>query len=291
MGQTYDYYYVGDRSLLDGDVGRSQPTLIAFSKKKNSPDEKVAPHIHSYTELFYFESGSGTFEYDGGKTTIHPHDVVLVNSNTLHRQYSDNSTPLTYYCFAIDDISIPGNPQNCISDKPFHIFSAKEQDNCFYNNINALITEFHSRKFGWFNKAYCLFNQILIDAMRAFHTDYPTREQNDSIKSDYADKIKDYLVTNYSKPINLDTLTSLSLVSKSHMLRLFKNKFGIPPMQYLNLIRLEQAKTLLGKTSLNVTEIAVKVGFDNPVYFTEMFSKYLGVSPSVYRKTVKRRNI
>ena len=123
MGHIYDYYYVGDRSLLDGEVGRSQPTLISFSKKRNDEGELVPPHIHSYTELFYFESGTGTLEYDGGTIAIKPHDLVLINANALHRQYSDDDSLLTYYGFAIDDISLPLKPKNCISDQPFHIFS------------------------------------------------------------------------------------------------------------------------------------------------------------------------
>lgn len=66
----------------------------------------------------------------------------------------------------------------------------------------------------------------------------------------------------------------------------FPPDFNISPMQYLNLVRMEQAKLLLSRTSESVTQIAVKVGFNNPVYFAEVFSKTIGVPPTIYRKTV-----
>lgn len=288
MSQIFDYYFVGDRSVTASELGRSQPTVMAFSKIRN--DEAVPMHLHAYAELFYFESGYGNFEWEGGSEPIKPHDMIFVNANSLHRQVSSDGAPLTYYCITIDDISVSGKPRNCLSSECFIKYSLQTEDNPFRANISRLAGEFKDRSFGWFYKATGIFGELFVDFLRVVDIEGRIKTDRESSRND-ADLIKEYIDENYTENINLDSLTALSMVSKSHLMRIFKKKFGTSPMQYLSLIRVEQAKTLLAKTSLNVTEVALKVGFDNPVYFTEVFSKVLGVSPSVFRKTIKRRNM
>ena len=94
-----------------------------------------------------------------------------------------------------------------------------------------------------------------------------------------------FLSNNSFKAINIDDLLKQSFMTKSYFITQFKKLFNISPMQYLTLVRLEQAKLLLSKTTETITDIALKVGFNNPVYFAEVFSKTVGVAPTVYRKT------
>ena len=65
----------------------------------------------------------------------------------------------------------------------------------------------------------------------------------------------------------IDDLLKQSFMTKSYFITQFKKLFNISPMQYLTLVRLEQAKLLLSKTTDTITDIALKVGFNNPVYF------------------------
>ena len=56
------------------------------------------------------------------------------------------------------------------------------------------------------------------------------------------------------------------------------------PMQYIISLRIANAQRLLGTMDYNVTEIASIVGYDNPLYFSRLFKKQTGLSPSEYRK-------
>ena len=58
-------------------------------------------------------------------------------------------------------------------------------------------------------------------------------------------------------------------------------------MQYILSKRLYNAKILLQNTDYNVTEIAEIIGYDNPLYFSRIFKKAKGISPSEYRKKIK----
>ena len=77
-------------------------------------------------------------------------------------------------------------------------------------------------------------------------------------------------------------------MSISWFIRSFKHYCKMTPLNYIVSIRISNAKTLLENTSYNITEIAAIVGYDNPLYFSALFKKNTGMSPTEFRKTYKR---
>lgn len=66
--------------------------------------------------------------------------------------------------------------------------------------------------------------------------------------------------------------------------RRFQAAFGTTPINYINTIRLQKAQSLLLETNLNLQQIAESCGYDNGFYFSRIFKRKLGVSPSQFRK-------
>ncbi|MBE2202870.1 MAG: helix-turn-helix transcriptional regulator [Chthoniobacterales bacterium] len=75
-----------------------------------------------------------------------------------------------------------------------------------------------------------------------------------------------------------------SRYSYAHLCRVFRAEYGIPPLKYVHGLRIDRAKLLLHDTTLSISEIAYRVGFGDPVYFSELFRKVVGTTPSGYRK-------
>ncbi len=84
---------------------------------------------------------------------------------------------------------------------------------------------------------------------------------------------------------SLSKLAEAVNLSKGYVGALFKQIFGIPFQEYLTAMRLERSKILLLVTSYKVYEIAERVGFDDPNYFSTSFKKRFGMSPNRYRDT------
>lgn len=98
------------------------------------------------------------------------------------------------------------------------------------------------------------------------------------------DKIKAYIDAHYAEDLSIATFTRQYFVSKEHLLRVFKGKFGFGIHEYMTKVRMEQAKRLLSDPDVRVQSIGEQVGFEDVNYFRKAFKKHVGLSPSEYRE-------
>lgn len=89
---------------------------------------------------------------------------------------------------------------------------------------------------------------------------------------------------NYNTEISIEEYAAARGMSVSWFIRSFKQYTHTTPMQYLVERRMTNAQVLLETTGYNITEIGNLVGYDNPLYFSRIFKKQKGMSPSEYRK-------
>ena len=97
-----------------------------------------------------------------------------------------------------------------------------------------------------------------------------------------------YIENNYFSIDNMSEVASLLGFSRAHFSTEFKRRFGKTPYNYLIMVRISHAKEYLADSQLSVTEIAFAVGFSSLERFSEMFIKYEGLTPSTFRKRLKK---
>lgn len=142
-------------------------------------------------------------------------------------------------------------------------------------------------------------NTDIITNLEDFYTEYDKLEKQSDLPHIFGKEIDkmahhevavqraiEYLRKEYDKDITLEQISNYCAVSKNYFCNIFKKTTGQSIWDYLTNIRIEFAKQYLNDTSLKNIEIAEKVGYDDPAYFTRIFKKKTGITPSEYRKTL-----
>lgn len=97
-------------------------------------------------------------------------------------------------------------------------------------------------------------------------------------------RVRDLIDRAYAEPLDVAALARSASVSPTYFSRSFKAAFGETPHQYLMSRRMERAKALLRVGELSVTEVCLAVGFTSLGSFSIQFRRFVGDSPSAYRR-------
>ncbi|MDR1469795.1 MAG: helix-turn-helix domain-containing protein [Spirochaetaceae bacterium] len=107
----------------------------------------------------------------------------------------------------------------------------------------------------------------------------------DAHEKDLILKVRRYLTDNFQKNISLKELSEKFYINLFYLSQLFKKKTGQNYSDYLACLRIDRAKELLIKTDMRVYEICEAVGYTDATYFSKLFEKICGCTPSEYRKS------
>ncbi|HEY7551105.1 MAG TPA: AraC family transcriptional regulator [Hyphomicrobiaceae bacterium] len=100
--------------------------------------------------------------------------------------------------------------------------------------------------------------------------------------------VSSYIEEHLSEHMSLASLARLVRLSPYHFSRAFKQSFGMPPHRYHTYRRIERAKVLLERHALSVTDIGLRLGFNEASSFTTTFRKVTGLTPSRYHRSIAR---
>ncbi len=100
----------------------------------------------------------------------------------------------------------------------------------------------------------------------------------------------DYIHCHYTDQLKNETLTQIAGVSETHLKRVFNQLFGMPPIEYVILTRINEARNLLEITDRTVSDIAQEVGFYDHSHFIRHFKRIRGCTPNQYRKQLKHQS-
>ncbi|MBP1991067.1 helix-turn-helix domain-containing protein [Paenibacillus eucommiae] len=105
-----------------------------------------------------------------------------------------------------------------------------------------------------------------------------------SEKDQYMKRIEHYVEVNYPVNFSLDDISCDVGISKQYICQLVKQQYNITFIDYLNQYRIDQAKLILERGPMKISEVYAKVGFNSYSYFSKVFKQYTGLVPSEYRE-------
>lgn len=108
--------------------------------------------------------------------------------------------------------------------------------------------------------------------------------KKEEISDPFIQKIEAYILQNIADEFSIDDLAQAVFLSRSQLHRKIKAMTGKTPALFIRWIRLRLANKLLMEGNLNISEIAFKVGFKTPIYFSQVYKNTFGESPTKARK-------
>lgn len=150
-----------------------------------------------------------------------------------------------------------------------------------YDRFDYAIEAMHIKAFDyllkpWKEERLCELISTAIENVRSM-------QKTDSIVHSQKDVIKDYIDRNYKKDISAKDVAGILGYSDVYFSKVFKQLFDDNFINYLTKIRIDRAKVLLKDVSFNIKEIGKSVGYADSNYFTKVFKRSIGMSPSEYR--------
>lgn len=96
-------------------------------------------------------------------------------------------------------------------------------------------------------------------------------------------KVKRYITIHYRENIDRDSVAAIAFVTPNYLSKRFRSEVGMNMREYINQLRVKEAKRLLLSTDFSISKIASDIGFDNISYFSTVFRKQCGMSPADWR--------
>lgn len=109
---------------------------------------------------------------------------------------------------------------------------------------------------------------------------------NENLQESQKSAIKKYIKDNYKRDISAGDVAGILGYSDVYFSKIFKQLFDDTFINYLTKVRIDKAKVLLKDVSFNIKEVGASVGYTDSNYFTKVFKRSVGMSPSEYRGSV-----
>lgn len=233
-------------------------------------------------QLLYIAAGKAHFHIDGEEKIVTAGHMVLYRPKEAQKYeyYGDEQTEVYWVHFTGSDVTNILRSYGLTKDKKvFYCGSDLE----YKNHFRAMIKELQMCKDDFAEMLELHLRQIFIKLHRYFNT--ISRVDNSQIAEDI-DKAMLYFAEHYNEDICIEDYAKEHLMSTSWFIKNFRQYTGSTPMQYILSKRIHNAETLLGNENYSITEISNIIGYDNPLYFSRIFKKVKGISPTEYRKNI-----
>lgn len=246
----------------------------------NDLDKKVwyfKEHWHEHIELHYVLEGRTTLRLGQREILAKEGNLVIVNSNELHAGYCDG-THMRVLVIIFDMADFYQE----LADRNVIFQSLVENDEDIDRIMSAIQIEYSEQKIGYRLICKGELLHLIVHLAREYAVEVLTDRESDSRKRrlERLNTVLNYIQANYTRQISNGELADIIHLSEDRFNHLFKESMGIPPLQYINEIRMKKAMNLLKRKEGTVVEIADSVGFTDYNHFGRQFRRYYGCTPS-----------
>ena len=224
-------------------------------------------HAHETWEIIANYEGKGFYVFDGERIPYDENTVVCIPPSVSHFKVSDTGFRDVWVQFS----EFPS------FDKTKPTFLTEDSDRAITSLLDILYLVRHKQE-----PNAGVISDLLLESVQQMILSRLNRQKVDP----RAEEIANSIVRHFQDPaFSLDDCLANSGYCPDHMRRLFREEYGKTPHEYLTELRIRSAKKLLSARNLSnysVTAVCMMVGFSDVSYFSRIFKKHTGLTPSEY---------
>ncbi|RED61780.1 helix-turn-helix domain-containing protein [Cohnella lupini] len=262
------------RDLYVSDIGYFPRALHHYRERADGCESHI---------FIYCSEGEGWIEWDGRISIVRERQLAIIPAGMPHRYGASEETPWSIYWF--------------------HLQGEQVLDYIRLYNLDAGLLSLPAGAYGemveGFDKCYGLLSdkpyslpvQVLVSrtigqllgsvGLRAGKSGIDRKREQD------LERAVRFMNERLTGTLKLSDIAQHAGISKQHLIYLFNQETGMPPIEYFLRLKMQKAGQLLSLTGMTVKEIAAYVGNSDPYYFSRLFKKIMGMSPTEYRNVPK----
>lgn len=293
-------YYIESRDR-NGDASLQ---FSAHIQEAFGPQKMVQAHIHNYIEIIYALSGKYQILLNNQNYSFLEGDMVLINSNEIHTIFSLSEGNNRYVVIKFEPELLYTTVQSVFEMKyvmPFILNESTHQKVFMKSEIEHTVIpgliheinkEYSEKLYGYELAIKANIFHLFLLILRRWNEQNIDLNIDEEINKDMIKRIGpvfDYIEENYQNDITALDMAKHCNISYSYFSRLFTRIMKRNFREYLNYVRITKSEYLLTSTDLNITEIALQVGFSTSSYYIQQFKLYKDISPKQYQLRYKMR--
>lgn len=257
-------------------------------------DFAYSGELHDFWEIVYADKKSVVITAGAKELTLTAGQMYIHKPNEFHRIRCDgtqaaNSVILSFDCTCPELMSIAGMVISCTAEERRLMgLIISEAEDAFSTPLGtsyiSVLEKSEDSDFGCEQMIQLYMEQLLIRLIRGNKQRIITKA---NVNSALLPKICEYLENNIGKRLSFSDIQKEFNISASVIKRLFRDNMNCGIMEHFSRLKVDAAKQMIRENEYNFTEIAESLGFNTPQYFTTVFRRISGMSPSEYEKSVK----
>jgi AraC family transcriptional regulator of arabinose operon len=252
------------------DVGYYPMAKYHFRERENGCDQHI---------LLFCTQGKGWIKWQNNQRVITKDTFVIIPAGIAHSYGADDNAPWSIYW-----AHFKGSKSGLLAGNGIMVESTSTDENSRNDRRVRLFDEIFQNLSMGYSRENLDYASICLWYLLGSFAYAPQFERIRSVhNTDIVEKSIVYMAENIHNDLTLSQMAAHCQLSVSHFSKLFKTKINRSPVDYYIELKIQKACQLLDHTHLKMADVANQIGIADPFYFSRLFSKVMGMSPSSYR--------